>query len=427
MLPRGFARPAREPNEPMTTNLPVAVAFFCTFLAIAAGLRADEVRLDDGRVLVGKVTEKGDRLEIETTDGVVVVPKVQVVSRRTDEQLRADLATAARTAGDTPHAHLHLAMRARDYGLDAELWRHLDRALAGLGSAGAEARVGLQRRIDEFLGQLEPQLLPRRFRTADVHTRVHQLLARLPADAGPGRAAAVRQLLIREPNADVELRTAARREEHPRHRIEALGALLQREVAGNDRFVLRTTVLDGRPEVRDAAAMLLRDSGRADAAAVTYLAPGLMHQNGTMRVRTAEALGALGHPDAMKLLVLAGPNAGVALAAADRGVRAHVAFLNQQAYIRDFDVEVAQASFIADPKIATLQSGSVLDVTVAGVFEETVILRAYRGALKRLGGSDPGADPRAWPTWLANLPGQGEGTAPATPAAPTTPGARTGR
>jgi hypothetical protein len=144
-----------------------------------------------------------------------------------------------------------------------------------------------------------------------------------------------------------------------------------------------------------------------------------MHANAKVRVRTAEAFGGLGNPEAVKMLVLAGPNAGKALAAADGGVRAHAAFINQQAYIRDFDVEVAQAAFIADPKVDVLQSGTVLDVTVVGVFEETVIIRAYQQALKRLTRNDPGQNPSVWANWLANLP---PSPTPAPTPAATTPG-----
>ncbi|MCA8950324.1 MAG: hypothetical protein KDE27_12535 [Planctomycetes bacterium] len=42
--------------------------------------------------------------------------------------------------------------------------------------------------------------------------------------------------------------------------------------------------------------------------------------------------------------------------------RGHVAVINQTAYVRDFDVEVAQAAFIADPKVDVIQDGVVLDV-----------------------------------------------------------------
>ncbi len=39
-----------------------------------------------------------------------------------------------------------------------------------------------------------------------------------------------------------------------------------------------------------------------------------------------------------------------------------MAIINQTAYVRDFNVEVAQASFIADPVVDVIQDGVVLDV-----------------------------------------------------------------
>jgi type II secretory pathway component GspD/PulD (secretin) len=49
------------------------------------------------------------------------------------------------------------------------------------------------------------------------------------------------------------------------------------------------------------------------------------------------------------------------LSVVNRG-HGHVAVINQTAYVRDFDVEVAQQAFIADPKIDVIQDGIVLDV-----------------------------------------------------------------
>ncbi|MCB9883317.1 MAG: hypothetical protein H6834_16120 [Planctomycetes bacterium] len=42
--------------------------------------------------------------------------------------------------------------------------------------------------------------------------------------------------------------------------------------------------------------------------------------------------------------------------------RAYISVINQISYIQDFDVEVAQASFISDPVVGILQEGVVLDV-----------------------------------------------------------------
>jgi HEAT repeat protein len=153
--------------------------------------------------------------------------------------------------------------------------------------------------------------------------------------------------------------------------------------------------------VRAAAADLGRPA--VTAAHVTYMASGLAHPSAKVRTRTAAALGALAHPAAVDLLVKAGPHAGAGLAASGdaRASRAHVAFLNQRAYIRDFDVEVASAAFVADPKVDVLQSGTVLDVAVLGVTEVRRIVRTYRAALKQLTKDDPGADPRAWEEWRA--------------------------
>lgn len=364
---------------------------------------ADEVRLHDGRVLVGKVVQKGDTLEVTTRDGVVVVQQSEVRERIADETLRANLAALARTAGDTTFANLQLAMQARASGLEPEMWRHLDRAIAL--RPQVQVSEGLQRRLTDFLAQLEPEVLPRRFRAATTRVRVHQLLDLVHASTGVGRSAAIEELLVREPAADQDLRTEARRNGNPRQRIAALAALQRRQLAGNDRFVLRTAILDGSEQVRQAAIGLGRATIGSDD--LEYMAAGLTHSNPKVRIRTAEALGEIGRPEAVKWLVHAGPTAGVGLAGGGaNGERGHIAILQQQAYVRDYDVEVAQASFIADPKVDVLQSGSVLDVTVAGVVEERIIVRTYRLAIQRLSQNDPGEDPRRWAAWFANLPTQ---------------------
>ena len=83
-------------------------------------------------------------------------------------------------------------------------------------------------------------------------------------------------------------------------------------------------------------------------------------------------------------------------------MRAHAAFITQQAYIRDFDVEVAQSSFIADPKVDALTYGSVLDVRVGAVVTQRIqIVGSLRRAISKLEGADPGDDVAKWEAWLA--------------------------
>src|SRR5436189_4612259 len=88
-----------------------------TALLLAGNASADEVHLHDGRVLVGKVTKKGDdTLEIATYDGVVVVAADQVAETFSDDDLRQRLAGLARGTNDSPFANLQLAVHARSFG-----------------------------------------------------------------------------------------------------------------------------------------------------------------------------------------------------------------------------------------------------------------------------------------------------------------------
>src|SRR5690606_24554021 len=98
-----------------------------------------------------------------------------------------------------------------------------------------------------------------------------------------------------------------------------------------------------------------------------------------------------------------GPAAARANGLAGGATRGHIAILDQQAYVRDFDVEIAANALIADPKIDVLHSGVVLDVTVAAVTPMRLrVLRAYRKSIASLAGDDPGRDPEGWAAWLAD-------------------------
>lgn len=387
----------------------LASALSLLVLVPSARLSADEVRLRDGRVLYGKVTDEKDALAIATRDGLVRVAITDVVERTTEQSLRDRLRSLEKSQGnkdsDSPFTQLQLALQAHAFALEPEMWRHLDAVLA----APPADRERLQRRIDDFLSRLEPELLLRKYRTADTEIRVRELLKGHRKNDGLGKQKARIALLALEPNADKDLRTEARRNSDRDRRQIALQALLRRETGGNDAFAWRTAILDQDQSVRTAAMVMSRDLGFARGA-VDYLAPGLEHASAEVRVRTAEAYEALGDAAAVRALALAGPKVGAGLAAAGSGSsqpRAHVAFLQSQAYVRDFDVEVASGSFIADPKIDVLHSGSVLDVTVQGVNIERVrITRAYRAALSKLASNDPGPDPSTWPAWLSSLPAE---------------------
>jgi hypothetical protein len=380
-------------------------------LLAAAPASADEVRLLDGRVLVGAVSRTADGLVVATRDGAVAVALADVREHRTDDQLRQALAESARSAGDTPFAHLQLAQRAHGCGLLPEAWRHLDRLAAALPALPADAP--LRGRACDLAAAFADELLPPRLRQGAPAARIAALLDDVHAATSAGRLLAIDEALVRMAAAEDDLRAQARRNGNARRRLCALTALQRRGEPATARFVLRTCVLDASEEVRAGAAALAAPGLAADD--LVYMASGLEHPLPKVRIRTADALAALGRPEALPLLAAAGPRAGAGLAAGGGGdvPRAHMMVVTQQAYVRDFDAEVAQAAAIADPKVGVVQSGVVLDVAVAGVFEVRTIVRSYREAIRRLAGADPGDDPAAWSAFVA--------ARAAAPAAPATP------
>jgi hypothetical protein len=78
--------------------------------------------------------------------------------------------------------------------------------------------------------------------------------------------------------------------------------------------------------------------------------------------------------------------------------RVYIATLSQVSYIQDFDVEVAQTSFIADPVVGILQEGVVHAVKVLGAEHgfSTLERVAYKDALVGMSGVDLGNDVKAW-------------------------------
>jgi hypothetical protein len=105
-----------------------------------------------------------------------------------------------------------------------------------------------------------------------------------------------------------------------------------------------------------------------------------------LQVRSAQALGELGFEAAAGPLVKA-------LADTWRPNRVHIVNTRQIAYVKDYDVEVAQTAFIADPVVDVLQEGTVLEVALISV---SIVRRVYRDALVRVTGVDFGVDPKKW-------------------------------
>jgi len=123
----------------------------------------------------------------------------------------------------------------------------------------------------------------------------------------------------------------------------------------------------------------------------------------SVRENAAEALGAMAYPVAVEPLVarLGAISSSGRAAGAYRSPGAVLFAGRQVAYIQDFDVEIANASSIADPQVNVLQEGAVLDVRVHGTHSESFAVegRRIRGSLARLTGADPGDSAADWLQW----------------------------
>lgn len=367
------------------------------FLTISSPLFADEVRLSDGRVLYGDVTERRTTLLVETADGLIQVQKDEVVRRRSEEELGAEVEALAGRAGDNSGAWLEVARLARRYRLSDAMWTALSEADTRANEVEQRARV------TEVLATLEDELLPPHHQRRDSEFKIQQFALKVRDVRSPIELRAIEAVLSNYTDGSEALQRRVRVVQESLKRRVLIGALWSMSDEGDDeqsldnrRFVYRRAMFERDPELRGyCLGRAIETDGGVEAAA--YLGSALNHSRVDIRVRGAEALGALGTPEAARALLTAAPRAASANV---RAPRAHIAVVRQQAFIQDFDVEVAQSAAVANPVVGVLQSGVVLDVAVLGSVEvRTQLVGAYRRALHRIAGSDPGPDVAAWEAW----------------------------
>ena len=118
----------------------------------------------------------------------------------------------------------------------------------------------------------------------------------------------------------------------------------------------------------------------------------------TVRLHAVQALGGLGDPAAVGPLVARYQVVG------GSGQSVYISNVNQISFVQDFDVEVAQTAFIADPVIGVIQDGLTLNFRALATTGTIDIYEkpAYAGALGKLTGKDLGNDPKAWLEWYRN-------------------------
>ncbi len=155
----------------------------------------------------------------------------------------------------------------------------------------------------------------------------------------------------------------------------------------------KRAVFDTEEEIRKAAAHAVKSTE-----AEGKIGPFVRALNSPFtRVRThaIQALEVLGDEGAVGPLVARYQLVG------GSGQSVYITTVNQISYIQDFDVEVAQTSFIADPVIGVIQDGLTLNVRVLATVGEIEVYErpALSSALSSLTGKNLGDSPRAWAAW----------------------------
>jgi len=143
--------------------------------------------------------------------------------------------------------------------------------------------------------------------------------------------------------------------------------------------------------LKDPSRMVRREAVRSlavtrDPVFVRLFARNLGSRSRVVRMHAAEAIGAFGLEEGVAPLIRA-------LQAASHPTRNNIQVTQQTAYVKDFDVEVAQGAVIADPVVDVAQDGVVLDVGLVGISQER---RTLAAALVQLTGADFGTDAAAW-------------------------------
>lgn len=174
--------------------------------------------------------------------------------------------------------------------------------------------------------------------------------------------------------------------------VRRAAALVAARVQEHQAFspLLATAIQDDVQPVRSAAASTLMqlDSGRALSAFSSKLWRGKSEDE---RVYSAEHLG--NHGDALSVDVLMVPL--FSSTTSGGGAQATAYFGRQVSVVADFDVEIAQASSIADPRVIVIQEGVSLQVRVVSVR----LVRTIMGSLVKLTGQNPGPKPQDWLSW----------------------------
>jgi hypothetical protein len=175
--------------------------------------------------------------------------------------------------------------------------------------------------------------------------------------------------------------------------IEGLGRVNHKDALP---ALYKRAIFDTEEDVRDAAVAAIKATDAEGKPGPFVRA--LNSPFDRVRIAAVKALGNLGDERAVGPLVARYQVVG------GSGQSVYISQTNQISFIQDFDVEVAQTSFIADPVIGVIQDGIVLNfraLSHSGTFD-VYEGGAYAETLAKLTEKDLGNDAKAWLEWYRN-------------------------
>jgi len=339
------------------------------------------------------------------------------------KELSEKRAALAAKPGDTPKAdvareHYLLGVFARDNGLLDESRAEFRAALAADGSHEASHEAlgdvrcgdkwlshdeamkekGLVLRDGKWILKEEAAILDlpaaQKAKRVEEQAKVTKLLKTYGASAGTARKYAAEALAGVDDQYKLDPLAWGLRSKNTDLRLYAANELGRLKDRRGLRPLIWRTLHDPDAAVRSASLAAAKSIG--DPNLLAPLVAAMWAANDQVRMNAEAAVGEAAVPIGVKYLVYRYEAHG------GGAPRAYFSNIDQISFIQDFDVEVAQTAFIADPIVGTIQEGVVLDAQVVatsavGEFTEREVV--YSALTKLTGVTDVKHEPGAWAAW----------------------------